>query len=244
MWETCGPDVARIVQISNILYMIKMLLAVQPSIMRITKDSDRNSTGTVNLFIKQFHVIPQFEIASLSTLNNPFLFHNKCRERQVKVFIQDRLLIPKTAIMEKIGKNKFPLLKLGSAKSTCINLEVPFMNKLRSAVEHQPVRANELYKEELYGVSHCFPVDCIDEMCHGTKSLIQERLLSCQQPIMSETYRNAIIVEASPILRKLSNVSADDFNEFAFVFYIYVICLAEGFGRLDLVFDCYLIQSV
>ena len=150
----------------------------------------------------------------------------------------------KTAIMEKIGKNKFPLLKLGSPKSTCINLGVPFMNKLRSAVENQLVRADELFKEELYGVSHCFPVNCIDEMCHGTMLLIQERLLSCQQPIMSETYRNAIIVEASPILRKLSNVSADDFNEFAFVFYIYVICLAEGFGRLDLVFDCYLIQSV
>ena len=39
-------------------FMIKMLLAVQPSIIRITKNLDRNSTGMLNVFIKQFHVIP------------------------------------------------------------------------------------------------------------------------------------------------------------------------------------------
>ena len=144
-------------------------------------------------------------------------------ERQVKVFIQDRLLLQKTAITEKISKNKFPLLNIGSSKRTSINLGVPFMNKLRSAVEHQPARADELFRKELYGIPHCFSVDCTDEMYHGSKSSIQERLPSCQQPIISETYRNAIIVEASPILCKLSNVSADNFYEFSVVFYNYVI---------------------
>ena len=79
---------------------------------------------------------------------------------------------------------------------------------------------------------HCFSVDCTDEMYHGSKSLIRERLPSCQPPIISQTYRNAIIIEASSILRKLSNMSADNFYEFAVVFYIYVIRLAEGFDRL------------
>ena len=46
-WETCGPEVAR----------IKMLLAVQLNITKITKNSDRNSTGMLNVFIKQFHEI-------------------------------------------------------------------------------------------------------------------------------------------------------------------------------------------
>ena len=46
---------------------------------------------------------------------------------------------------------------------------------------------------------------------------------------MSETCRNAIIVEASPILRKFSNVSADNFCEFVVAFYNYVICLAKDF---------------
>ena len=143
----------------------------------------------------------------------------------------------KTSITEKISKNNYPLLSIGSSNSSSINLRVPFMNKLRSAVEHQPARADELFREELYGIPHCFSVDCTDEMYHGSKSSIQERLPSCQQPIIAETYRNVIIVEASPILHKPSNVSADNFYEFAVVFYKYVIHLAEGFDRLDVVFD-------
>ena len=43
--------------------------------------------------------------------------------------------------------------------------------------------------------------------------------------LSSETYRNAIIIESLPILHKLSNVSADNY-EYAVVFYNYVICLA------------------
>ena len=44
MWETCGLEVPRIVaKSSKILYMIKMLLIGQPSIMRVTQNSDGNS---------------------------------------------------------------------------------------------------------------------------------------------------------------------------------------------------------
>ena len=45
-------------------------------------------------------------------------------------------------------------------------------------------------------------------------------------------------------MRKLSNVSADNFYEFAVVFYKYVIHLAEGFDRLDVVFDRYFKNSL
>ena len=75
------------------------------------------------------------------------------------------------------------------------------MNKLRSVVEHRPARDDKLFSEELYGVPHYFSVNCTDKMYHGTKSSMQERLPSCHQPIMSETCRYAIIVEASPISR-------------------------------------------
>ena len=103
-----------------------------------------------------------------------------------------------------------------------------FTNKLSSAVEHRPARTDELFREELYEIPHCLPVECTDEMYHDSKSSIRERLSSCQQPIISETYRNAIIVEASPILRILSNVSADNFYQSAVMFYNYVIHLAEA----------------
>ena len=39
-------------------------------------------------------------------------------------------------------------------------------------------------------------------------------------------------------------MSADNFYEFAVVFYNYVIRLAEGFNWLDAVFDCYLKNSL
>ena len=81
-------------------------------------------------------------------------------------------------------------------------------------------------------------------MYHGTNSSIQKRLPPCQQPIMSETCQNTINVEASPLLCKLSNFSADNFYEFAVVFYNYVIHLAEGFDRLDVVFDRYFKNSL
>ena len=81
-------------------------------------------------------------------------------------------------------------------------------------------------------------------MYHGTKISKQERLPSCQQPIMSETCRNAITVEASTILRKLSNMSADNFYEFANVLDNYFICLAEGFDKLDVAFDRYFKNSL
>ena len=95
-----------------------------------------------------------------------------------------------------------------------------------------------------YHIGENGKVDCTDEMYHGSKSSIRERLPSCQQPITSETYRNVIIVEASPILRKSSNVSVYIFYEFAVVFYNYVIRLAEGFDRLDVVFDRYFKNSL
>ena len=39
-------------------------------------------------------------------------------------------------------------------------------------------------------------------------------------------------------------MSADNFYEFAVVFYSYVIRLAGGFDRLDVVFDCYFKNSL
>ena len=142
-------------------------------------------------------------MSSLSTISNSALFSQSLsdqlkqvlstRERQVKVFIQDRLLMQKTAIAEKISRNKFSLLSTRSSNSTSINLGVPFMNKLRSAVEHRPARADELFREKLYGILHCISVNFTEEMYHDSKSSIRERLPSCQQPIMSETYQNVTV---------------------------------------------------
>ena len=97
---------------------------------------------------------------------------------------------------KKNNKNEFLLLSIASSKSTSINVGMPFINKFRNSVEHRPARADELFREKLYGIPHCFSVDCTHEMYHGSKSSIRERLPSCQQPIMSEACRNTITAEA------------------------------------------------
>ena len=174
-----------------------------------------------------------FEMDSLCALNNsdpfPQTVIDKLKqvlprgEEQVKLFIEDRLLMQKVPINGKITKNNFPLLKVESTKSSTINLGVPFMNKLQSAVVHRPSLADKSFAEELYGVPHCFSVDGTDEMYHGTKSSIKDRLKSSATPIKTATSPKAIITEASPLIRKLSGVSVDNFHEFAVVFYNHVV---------------------
>ena len=105
-------------------------------------------------------------MASLSTLNDSAPFPQSVSdqlkqvlstgERQVKVFIQDRLLMQKTAIMKKISKNKLPLLNIGSRKNTSINVGVLFMNKLRSVVEHRPARADEYLEKSFTSTTLIF----------------------------------------------------------------------------------------
>ena len=192
---------------------------------------------------------------SLSALNNSIPFQQSVSdqlkqvlptgEKQVKEFINDRLLMEKLPITEKICKNNFSLLKIESSKNNNpIKLGVPFMNKLRSAVEHRPNKADEFFSGELYGVPQSLSIDGTDQMYHGIKSSIQDRLPSCQQPIMSSSSKKAIILEASPILRKLANVAVENFHEFAVVFYNYAIRRAECFNRLNVVFDRYFSNSL
>ena len=203
-WETCGPEVARIVSaFEDSLFKQD----TSSSAAKHHEDNEKFRQKFNRDFESIYQAIPcnPFEMSSLSTISNSALFSQSLsdqlkqilstRERQVKVFIQDRLLMQKTAIAEKISRNKFPLLSTGSSKNTSINLGVPFMNKLRSAVEHRPARADELFREKLYGIPHCISVNFTEEMYHGRKSSIRERLPSCQQPIMSETYQNVTVYQ-------------------------------------------------
>ena len=50
------------------------------------------------------------------------------------------------------------------------------MIKIPSAV-HRQSQADALFREEVYGIAHCFAVDGTDKMYHGTKSSIKDRLL-------------------------------------------------------------------
>ena len=58
-------------------------------------------------------------------------------------------------------------------------------------------------------------------MYHGTKSSIQERFQTCELPDYNQN-NLALIIEASPLLRNLSSISVETFNDVAVVFYQHV----------------------
>ena len=80
-------------------------------------------------------------------------------------------------------------------------------------------------------------------MYHGKKSCMQNRLQSCQTPTRNPQNPKAIIIEASLLLRKLSNVIIDNFYELAMIFFHHVVWLAKGCKRLDVVFGRYFSNS-
>ena len=78
-------------------------------------------------------------------------------------------------------------------------------------MEHCPSLADLVFAEELYGVPYCFAVN-VDRMYHGSKSSIKDRLKPCHPPIVNE-----MSPAASPMIRKLANVSVKNLHEFAIV---------------------------
>ena len=136
-WETCGSEVWL-----GIVSGFEDSLGNQDASSSTTKHHEHKEKfrQKFNRDVESvYRTIPcnPFEMASLSTINNstssPKSVSDELKqvlstgERQVKVFIQDRLLMQRTAITEKISKNKFPLLNIGWSKSTSINLGVTFV---------------------------------------------------------------------------------------------------------------------
>ena len=104
------------------------------------------------------------------------------------------------------------------------------MNKLQSAVEHRPTMTTDLFKLIVLHIVFQLIVQmkCIMEL--------KVLFLSTNETIKEEG-KNMVIVETSPLLRKLSHVSVENFHEFAVVFYNHVVRLAAWFVRLDILFD-------
>ena len=127
-WETCGPEVARIVLQFEDLYEAES----SQSHCSLNHHEDKEQFGAN--FKKDvdtvFNAMPckPFEMTSLCALNNshsfpPTVVDNLKQvlpsgEAQVKMFINDRLLMEKVPITGKINKNNFPILKNEPSKNS------------------------------------------------------------------------------------------------------------------------------
>ena len=119
-WETCSPEVARIV--SEFEELIDNYCSSEQS--SGTKHQEDNENFGTN-FLKDSTSVCQkipyhpFEMDFLTALNNSDCFEDSVfdnlkkvlpkGEEQVKQFIGERLVFQKVAITEKITKNNFPL---------------------------------------------------------------------------------------------------------------------------------------
>ena len=252
-WEICGPEVARIVSEFEEL-IDNYCSSVRSSGTKHHEDNENFRTKFLKDSTSVCQKIPYnpFEMDFLTTLNNSDRFEDSVfdnlkkvlpkGEEQVKHFIEERLVFQKIAITEKITKNNFPLLNKTVSPNSTMNFGPVFMNKFRCTVEHRPSLADLVFAEELYGVPHCFAVN-VDTMYHGSKSSIKDRLKPCHPPIVNEMSPAARILEASPIIRKLANVSVNNFHEFAIVLSQNVSDLAKGYDPVDIVFDRYFENS-
>ena len=250
-WGTCGSEITRIIsefEESSVCSNLKHHEDNEAFRSSFCKDVDAVSERIAS---------NPFQLETLTTINNKDCIFPKAvtdelenileiGECQVLAFIYDRLVFQKVPISSTIKKNKFLILNIPQSKETAVNVGIVFMNKLRSAVNERPMVATELFESEIYGIPACFSVDYSKKMYHGTKSSIQDRLYACSSSTLdvNECTKNVVIVEASPLFRKLSGANVNNFHEFALVFYNQVRTMSKGFFRLDVVFDRYFDNSL
>ena len=114
-----------------------------------------------------------------------------------------------------------------------------FLTKLRDAVRHRREKAEMLFSTEIFGISQCLSING-HNIYHGTKSNILQRFKPTE--FLGNETSSAIIIKLGAILRCSFNVIT--FNDFAGKIYAYIIDIATGYDRVDIVCDKYFENSL
>ena len=246
-WELCGPELSRLLP--------KFEESNEIDREEKTQKHHEDNLGFQNDFfddvdkvIKNFVCNP-FESQSLTVVNktgvvfddNIFLNISKLGSigsSQLHEFIQQRLILSKIFIKEKIPKNHFILLGDETNKKRCSpvdpRLNLTFFTKLRSAIMYRRNLAKRLFSEELFGTAQCLSVDK-KTLYHGNKADILRKFKKVPFP---EIYpSSALIVELSAILR--FEFKAATFDEFSEKVYEYIIEVGKHYDRIDVICDRY-----
>ena len=242
-WETCRPDIARIVsEFEDLIYEDDDVQMFNSDKRKPRKHHEGTSTFRGN-FIKDVQnlydkiICNPFEISKLTMINNTSITF--CKELIEKVekleevgevqynkFVMERLIMGKVSINAKVCKNKFNIMNTDlKAKSIPTNTSnTTLMNKLRSAAAYRPEHVSKLFEGEIFGVTQSL-ADDKTSLYHGTKSEIKKRFKQCTPPVIN-TENSAIIVELSPIVFRYSERLINSFNDFAVLIYYKVMDIA------------------
>ena len=116
-------------------------------------------------------------------------------ESDVVAFINERLVTGTTSICETIQSNMYDLWNESSSKKEKV-LHTPsksILNKMKSACEHRPDMALELFKNEIMDIPQSLTPDGVS-LYHGNKSDISKRFES-EENIPENEGKSFIVLE-------------------------------------------------
>ena len=256
-WETCGPDIARIIkefeesggatckknlstkhhEDNNTFCLkftadIKTLVAGLPINPFKSTKLHRINNSEINVPFSKFEIVKSIEGIGKS---------------QFTSFLKDRLIWTKKHISETIHNNNFKVWDLSEEETA-----KPFrptnttINKMRSACEHRSDLAETVFKYEILDVPQSLAKTSLTQY-KGKKSDITNRFSSSFQNMPNDESDSAIIIEMSPVIRaKCSSICSDVncFGDLAVVILYYIQSLSNNYRRVDMVFDRYFDTSL
>ena len=259
-WETCGPDIARLIT----EFEDSMQNEVIPNCTSTFEKHHEDNASFQETFARDVKTlcngmpVNPFQLNKLTKINNStvsvpdiaFMTVKEMEdkgEEQFNAFLYDRLIYQKVSICATIPKNKINIWNI-----TQPDAEKPYVpsnsviNKMRSACEHRPDLAQKVFEHEIFDVPQSLSTNSVS-MYHGAKSDITKRLSSfCDSRIPTRECKSAVIIEMSPLIiaKCFSLTNTTCFSDFAVLLYYYILKLGMDFDRIDLVFDRYFDNSL
>ena len=170
-WETCGPEVARIVaEFEECLH--RKNTSDESSPLKHHEDNEifrESFVKDVTCLYDKILCNP-FELDKLTSISNTSITFPESVFKEVQnveiagkaqadKFICDRLIHGKVPLNEKIAKNNFLLLdqdKTQKNEKAEFKLPSSFMIKVRSCIDFRPTEAKELFEREPFGIRQMF----------------------------------------------------------------------------------------
>ena len=251
-WEVCNPELARLLLEfeEGMNYNVQVTTTQSQKHHEDTENFRKNFVSDVKILCKGFAMNP-FLNDKLKRINNSKISfpeksveNLKCMESKgendVVTFINDRLVTGTTSVCETIECNMYDLWNESPSKKEKVQ-HTPsksILNKMKSACEHRPDMALELFENEIMNIPQSLTPDGVS-LYHGTKADIAKRFES-EENIPEKEGKSAIILEMSPIIRaKACSSGIECFSDFAVIIHHHVMKLSHGYDRIDLIFDRY-----
>ena len=249
-WETCGPEVARIINEFEESMKLETPEEDDSNLHLHHEDSAtyrKKLSSDVKTLCKSMTINP-FSQTKLMTINNSHVIPNvvfdtlkkmeEVGEKQLIDFLNDRLIYQKVSICLTIPKNNFCIWytpKIDTKKPfTPSNSEI---TKMRNACEHRPEIAKIVFGNEIWNVPQSLGKS-YNTMYHGSKSELTKRFSKYSiNEIPKNAEKSDIIIEISPLICAKCSQKAGMacFSDLAIILYYEIMRLGFDYNRIDTV---------